>query len=84
MDKELVLVDDFGGHYNQLIARRVRECGVYCEIIPDTYTVEQIKEKNPKGIIFTGGQTAKEDAVKRRSPVRWRPVQQQQKYLSRR
>ena len=55
MDKELVLVVDFGGQYNQLIARRVRECGVYCEIIPYTYTVEQIKEKNPKGIIFTGG-----------------------------
>ncbi|MDS0526087.1 glutamine-hydrolyzing GMP synthase [Clostridium sp. SHJSY1] len=55
MKKELVLVVDFGGQYNQLIARRVRECGVYCEIIPYTYTLDQIKEKNPKGIIFTGG-----------------------------
>ncbi|MGL4773181.1 MAG: glutamine-hydrolyzing GMP synthase [Clostridium sp.] len=55
MSRELVLVVDFGGQYNQLIARRVRECGVYCEIIPYTYTIEQIKEKNPKGIIFTGG-----------------------------
>lgn len=55
MKKELVLVVDFGGQYNQLIARRVRECGVYCEIIPYTYTLEKIKEKNPKGIIFTGG-----------------------------
>jgi len=56
MKRELVLVVDFGGQYNQLIARRVRECGIYCEIIPYTYTLEQIKEKNPKGIIFTGGQ----------------------------
>lgn len=55
MKKELVLVVDFGGQYNQLIARRVREFGVYCEIVPYSYTIEQIKEKNPKGIIFTGG-----------------------------
>ncbi|MGL5149120.1 MAG: glutamine-hydrolyzing GMP synthase [Clostridium sp.] len=55
MSRELVLIVDFGGQYNQLIARRVRECGVYCEIIPYTYTIEQIREKNPKGIIFTGG-----------------------------
>lgn len=55
MNKDLVLVVDFGGQYNQLIARRVRECGVYCEIIPYTYTIEKIKAKNPKGIIFTGG-----------------------------
>ena len=53
--RDLVLVVDFGGQYNQLIARRVRECGVYCEIIPYTYSIEKIKEKNPKGIIFTGG-----------------------------
>jgi GMP synthase (glutamine-hydrolysing) len=58
MQHELILVIDFGGQYNQLIARRVRECGVYCEIVPYTYTHEQIKAKNPKGIIFTGGQTA--------------------------
>ncbi len=55
MKKDLVLVVDFGGQYNQLIARRVRECGVYCEIIPYNYTIEKIKAKNPKGIIFTGG-----------------------------
>jgi GMP synthase (glutamine-hydrolysing) len=55
MKNELILVVDFGGQYNQLIARRVRECNVYCEIVPYTHSVEQIKEKNPKGIIFTGG-----------------------------
>lgn len=55
MEKELVLVIDFGGQYNQLIARRVRECGIYCEIVPYNYTLEKIVEKNPKGIIFTGG-----------------------------
>ena len=55
MNKELILVVDFGGQYNQLIARRVRECGVYCEIVPYTYSLEKIKERNPKGLIFTGG-----------------------------
>ncbi|NEZ46803.1 glutamine-hydrolyzing GMP synthase [Clostridium niameyense] len=55
MSRELVLVIDFGGQYNQLIARRVRDNNVYCEIIPSTYSVEKIKAKNPQGIIFTGG-----------------------------
>lgn len=55
MKKELVLVIDFGGQYNQLIARRVRENNVYCEIIPYDTKIEDIKEKNPRGIIFTGG-----------------------------
>lgn len=55
MNKNLVLIVDFGGQYNQLIARRVRELGVYCEIIPYTYGTEKIMERNPKGIIFTGG-----------------------------
>lgn len=52
---EKVMVLDFGGQYNQLIARRVRECNVYCEIKPYTISLEEIKEFNPKGIIFTGG-----------------------------
>lgn len=46
---------DFGGQYNQLIARRVRECNVYCEVHPHTLSLNQIREMNPKGIIFTGG-----------------------------
>lgn len=55
MKNELVIVLDFGGQYNQLIARRVRECNVYCEVHPHTLRLEKIKEMNPKGIIFTGG-----------------------------
>ena len=53
MDKETVIVLDFGGQYNQLIARRVRECNVYCEVYPYTLGMDKIKEMNPKGIIFT-------------------------------
>ena len=55
MEKELILILDFHGQFNQLIARRVRECNVYSEIVPFDISVEKIKEKNPKGIIFTGG-----------------------------
>lgn len=55
MNHELVIVLDFGGQYNQLIARRVRECNVYCEVHPYNISIEKIKEMNPKGIIFTGG-----------------------------
>ena len=55
MNHELVIVLDFGGQYNQLIARRVRECNVYCEVHPYNISLEKIKEMNPKGIIFTGG-----------------------------
>ena len=55
MAKEMVIVLDFGGQYNQLIARRVRECNVYCEVLPYTKTLDEIKALNPKGIIFTGG-----------------------------
>ena len=54
-NKELILILDFYGQYNQLIARRVRECNVYSEIVPFNTSIEKIKAKNPKGIIFTGG-----------------------------
>ncbi len=55
MEKEMVIVLDFGGQYNQLIARRIRECNVYCEVLPYYTSLERIKEIAPKGIIFTGG-----------------------------
>lgn len=55
MDNEKILVLDFGGQYNQLIARRVREQNVYAEILPYTVSLDRICEGNYKGIIFTGG-----------------------------
>ncbi len=55
MKHERVLVLDFGGQYNQLIARRVREQNVYCDLLPRDISIERIKEYAPKGIIFTGG-----------------------------
>ncbi len=55
MVQQKVIVIDFGGQYNQLVARRVRECNVYCEIYSYKTDIEKIKELNPKGIILTGG-----------------------------
>ena len=55
MSHQTVLVLDFGGQYNQLIARRVRECGVYCEVRPCTMPIAEIRALAPIGIIFTGG-----------------------------
>ena len=55
MNREKIIVIDFGGQYNQLVARRVRECNVYCEIYSYRTDIEKIKEMNPKGIILTGG-----------------------------
>ncbi|MFD2115395.1 glutamine-hydrolyzing GMP synthase [Paenibacillus yanchengensis] len=52
---EMIVVLDFGGQYNQLIARRIRDLGVYSELLPHTTTVERIRELQPKGIIFSGG-----------------------------
>ena len=52
MERETVIVLDFGGQYNQLIARRVRECNVYCEIYSYRTDIEKIKAMNPKGIIL--------------------------------
>ena len=47
MNREMIIVLDFGGQYNQLIARRVRECSVYCEVHPYDMSLEKIKEMNP-------------------------------------
>ena len=55
MGREMIVVLDFGGQYKQLIARRVRENHVYCEIHPYTMPIGKLKELNPKGIILTGG-----------------------------
>ncbi|MCY9515176.1 glutamine-hydrolyzing GMP synthase [Paenibacillus apiarius] len=52
---EMIVVLDFGGQYNQLIARRIRDLGVYSELIPYNTPVERIQELNPKGIVFSGG-----------------------------
>ena len=64
LENEMIIAMDFGGQYNQLIARRVRECNVYCEVYPHTLSLEKIREMNPKGIIFTGGPNSvyKEDS----------------------
>lgn len=51
----MILIMDFGGQYSQLIARRVREANIYCEIVPYNCSIDKIKEKSPKGIIFSGG-----------------------------
>ena len=55
MSHELILVLDFGGQYNQLIARRVREHKIYCEVKSYKTPIDEIRAMNPKGIIFTGG-----------------------------
>ena len=55
MEKETILILDFGGQYKQLIARRVRACQVYCEILPHTTDPEKLRSMNPMGIILTGG-----------------------------
>lgn len=55
MEREMIIVLDFGGQYNQLIARRVRDQGVYAEVYPYNIGLDKIRQLNPKGIIFTGG-----------------------------
>lgn len=66
MPNQSVIVLDFGGQYNQLIARRVRECNVYCEVKPNTMTVDEIRAFDPIGIIFTGGRRVCTPKVRRR------------------
>src|SRR5579883_815115 len=53
--KELILVIDFGAQYTQLIARRIRECNVYCEILPYETPLSEILARNPIGLVFSGG-----------------------------
>lgn len=55
MEHQTIVVLDFGGQYNQLIARRVRDCAVYCEVLPYHTPIAEILKRNPIGIIFTGG-----------------------------
>ena len=55
MKKEMVLILDFGGQYNQMIARRVRELSVYCEMVPYDISYQEVLAKNPRAIILTGG-----------------------------
>ena len=55
MQNETVIILDFGGQYSQLIARRIRECNVYCEVLPYNATAERVRSYKPKGIILTGG-----------------------------
>ncbi len=66
MNHQTVVILDFGGQYNQLIARRVRECAVYCEVLPYRTPLSEILAKNPIGVIFTGGPNSvyAEDAPK--------------------
>lgn len=63
---EIVVVLDFGGQYNQLIARRIRDLGVYSELLPYNTTAARLRELNPKGIVFSGGPASvyAEDAPK--------------------
>jgi len=63
VEREKVIVLDFGGQYNQLIARRVRECNVYCEVHPYTMGLEEIRALQPRGIIFTGGPNSVYDEI---------------------
>ena len=69
MKEEVVIVLDFGGQYNQLVARRVRECNVYCEIYSYRTDIEKIKAMNPKGIILTGCRTAVTSRILQHTPM---------------
>jgi GMP synthase (glutamine-hydrolysing) len=55
LSSETIIVLDFGAQYAQLIARKVRACRVYCEILPYDAPLEQILAHNPRGVIFSGG-----------------------------
>src|SRR3954466_6541330 len=61
-DTELILILDFGAQYTQLIARRVRECNIYCEIVPHDISLENLRRRQPKGLILSGGPSSVYDA----------------------
>ena len=63
INHETVIILDFGSQYTQLIARRVREAGVYCEILPFNAPIEAINARSPKGLIFSGGPSSVYDAT---------------------
>jgi GMP synthase (glutamine-hydrolysing) len=69
LQHELVLILDFGSQYTQLIARKVREQGVYCEIHPFTLSVDEIVSRRPKGIILSGGPSSVTDDGAPRLPA---------------
>ena len=58
---ELLLILDFGSQYTQLIGRRIRELGVYSEIVPYSISIEEIKSKNPRAIVLSGGPNSVHD-----------------------
>ena len=58
MNNEKILILDYGGHFNQLVARKIRECFVYSEVKDSTYPLEEIKKYNPKGIVLIGGESS--------------------------
>src|SRR3954462_15154131 len=62
MPNDLVLIFDFGSQFAQLIARRVRELNVFCQIVRHDLSAERVRELNPKGIIFSGGPASVTDA----------------------
>ena len=74
MQKETVVVLDFGGQYNQLIARRVRECGVYCEVKPYNTPLGELRAMRPIGLILTGGPgSVYEERAPRYWAISWQP-----------
>ena len=62
LQKEMILILDFGGQYTQLIARRVRECHVYSEVIPWNTPLADILARNPVGVILSGGPSTVHDS----------------------
>jgi GMP synthase (glutamine-hydrolysing) len=62
LHEQKILILDFGSQYTQNIARKIRECEVYCEIHPCTMTLDKVSEFNPKGIILSGGPASVLDA----------------------